>query len=90
MSRFAKNTIQVGWVAFRSEQLQEFQKSNVLFHKVLISETYEFIIKCTKVKIFLRYLKANVREKVLFSRTDFLPWEILLIKKLDFEKTKPT
>jgi hypothetical protein len=31
-----------------------------------------------------------VREKVLFSRTDFLPWEILLIKKLDFEKTKPT
>ena len=35
-------------------------------------------------------LKANVREKVLFSRTDFLPWEILLIKKLDFEKTKPT
>ena len=32
--------------------------------------------------------KANVREKVHFSRTDFLPWEILLIKKLDFEKTK--
>ena len=23
-------------------------------------------------------LKANVLEKVLFSRTDFLPWEILL------------
>ena len=35
-------------------------------------------------------LKANVSEKVLFLRTDFLPWEILLIKKLDFEKTKPT
>ena len=29
-------------------------------------------------------------EKILFSRTDFLPGEILLIKKLDFEKTKPT
>ena len=35
-------------------------------------------------------IKANVREKVLFSQTDFLPWEILLIKKLDFEETKPT
>ena len=35
-------------------------------------------------------LKANVRKKVFFSRTDFLPWEILLIKKLDLEKTKPT
>jgi hypothetical protein len=37
-----------------------------------------------------QWLKANVREKVLFSRTDFLPWEIFLIKKLDFEETKPT
>ena len=34
-------------------------------------------------------LKANVRKKVLFSRTDFLPWEILLINKLDFEKLTP-
>ena len=31
-----------------------------------------------------------MREKVFFSRTDFLPWEILCIKKLDSEKTKPT
>ena len=31
-----------------------------------------------------------MREKVLFSPTDFLPWEILLIKKLDFEETNPT
>ena len=30
-----------------------------------------------------------MRDKVLFSRTDFLPWEILLIKKLYFEETKP-
>ena len=29
-------------------------------------------------------------EKVPFSRTDFLPWEILLLKKLDIEKSKPT
>ena len=31
-----------------------------------------------------------MREKVLFSPTDFLPWESLLIKKLDFEETNPT
>ena len=36
------------------------------------------------------FIKANVGEKVLFSRKDFLSLEILLIKKLDFEETKPT
>ena len=33
-------------------------------------------------------LKANAPEKVLFLPTDFLPWEILLIKKLEIDKTK--
>ena len=28
--------------------------------------------------------------KILFSQTDFLPWEILSIKKLEIDKTKPT
>ena len=36
------------------------------------------------------HLKANVCKKVLFSQKDILPGEILLIKKLDFEKTKLT
>ena len=64
-----------------------------------------YILELSQLQLFLQHLgknnlvdeflghfhlKANVREKVLFSRTDFLPWEILLIKKLDFEKTKPT
>ena len=40
--------------------------------------------------LMFTYVKANVRKKVLFSRTDFLPWEILFIKKLELEKTKPT
>ena len=31
-----------------------------------------------------------MRKKVLVSRTDFLPWKLLLIKKLDFEEIKPT
>ena len=35
-------------------------------------------------------IKANVCKKVLFLQTDFLSWEILIIKKLNFEKTKPT
>ena len=35
-------------------------------------------------------LKLNLQKKVLFSRTDFLPWELLVIKKSEFEKTKPT
>ena len=47
-------------------------------------------LKFQLMKLVDRYLKTNVRDKVLFLRTDFLPWEILMIKKLDFEKTKPT
>ena len=35
-------------------------------------------------------LKANNAEKVFFSTNRFLPWEILLVKKLEIEKTKPT
>ena len=37
-----------------------------------------------------RSIKPNLQKKVLFSPTDFLPWEILLIKKLEIEKTKTT
>ena len=45
---------------------------------------FQVITKFTKIwPIFA--LKANVRKKVLFSRTDFLPWEILLRKGLDLE-----
>ena len=32
----------------------------------------------------------NYRKKVFYFALDFLPWEFLLIKKLDFEKTKAT
>ena len=39
---------------------------------------------------YIHTLKPNLRDQVLFSRTDFLPWEFLLIKKLEFDKTKPT
>ena len=35
-------------------------------------------------------LKLNYRKKVFYFALNFLPWEFLLIKKLDFEKTKPT
>ena len=35
-------------------------------------------------------LKLNLQKKVLFSRPDFLPWKLLLVKKLKFEKTMPT
>ena len=31
-------------------------------------------------------LKLNLQKKVLFSLTDFLPWELLLTKKLEFKK----
>ena len=31
-------------------------------------------------------LKLNLQKKVLFSRKDFHPWELLLIKKLKIEK----
>ena len=34
-------------------------------------------------------IKPNLREQVLFSRTDFLPWEFLLVKKSEFDKPKP-
>ena len=35
-------------------------------------------------------LKLNYRKKVFYFTLNFLPWEFLLIKKLDFEKTKTT
>ena len=39
-------------------------------------------------KTFL--IKLNYRKKVFYFALNFLPWEFLLIKKLDFEKTKAT
>ena len=35
-------------------------------------------------------LKLNYRKKVFYFALYFLPWEFLLIQKLDFEKTKAT
>ena len=33
-------------------------------------------------------LKLNYRKKIFYLALNFLPWEFLLVKKLDFEKTK--
>ena len=38
----------------------------------------------------MRSLKLNYRKKAFYFALNFLPWDFLLIKKLDFEKTKPT
>ena len=38
----------------------------------------------------LRSVKLNYRKKVFYLALNLLPWEFLLIKKLDFEKTKAT
>ena len=35
-------------------------------------------------------IKLNYRKKVFYFALNFLHWEFLLIKKLDFEKTKAT
>ena len=35
-------------------------------------------------------LKLNYRKKVFYFTLNFLPWEFLLVKMLDFEKTKAT
>ena len=35
-------------------------------------------------------IKLNYRKKVFYFALNFLPWEFLLIKRLDFEKTKPS
>ena len=40
--------------------------------------------------LYFFFIKLNLQKKVLFSRTDFLPWEFLLIKKLEIQKTKTT
>ena len=42
----------------------------------------DFKNACAKVEF--------AKEGILFSRTDFLPWEFLLTKKLEIEKTKTT
>ena len=39
---------------------------------------------------FQSFVKLNYRKKVFFFALNFLPWELLLIKKLGFEKTKTT
>jgi hypothetical protein len=39
---------------------------------------------------FSPLLKLNYRKKVLFFALNFLPWEFLLIKKLEIQKTKAT
>ena len=42
------------------------------------------------LKVDTDRLKLNYRMKVFYYALNFLPWEFLLIKKLDFEKTKVT
>ena len=37
-----------------------------------------------------KILKAELPQEGIFFALNFLPWEFLLIKKLDFEKTKAT
>ena len=37
-----------------------------------------------------KQLKLNYRKKIFYFALNFLPWEFLLIKKLDFKKTKAT
>ena len=38
----------------------------------------------------IRALKLNYRKTVFYFALNFLPWEFLLIKKLDFKKTNTT
>ena len=47
-------------------------------------------VSACKVKQGLYTLKLNYRKKVFYFALNFLPWEFLLMKKLDFEKTKAT
>ena len=42
------------------------------------------------ILVHMSFLKANNAEKVFFSANRFLPWEILLVKKMEIEKTKTT
>ena len=47
-------------------------------------------IKTGGLKSKVNILKLNYRKKVFYFALNILPWEFLLIKKLDFEKTKAT
>ena len=72
------------------------------FHSMLVyiqfkgsfEKVYKYCFLCTlNVKItFLSFwtLKLNYRKKVFYFSLNFLPWEFLLIKKLEIEKTKTT
>ena len=52
---------------------------------------YESVLACGVLICKRRgLLKLNLQKKVLFSQTDFLPWEFLLIKKLEIQKTNTT
>ena len=72
------------WAGFGPVGINEKKEKIWANYEELFMRFFQaFIAKKTVVK-------ENVREKVLVSRTDFLPWEILLIKNLDFKKTKST
>ena len=51
-------------------------------------------LMCTRIFLgcclnFFR-VKQNYRKKVFYLALNFLPWEFLLVKKLDFEENKTT
>ena len=56
------------------------EKTNHFNRQIEIEYLFALIIKG----------KCAQYQEGFFSRKAFLPWEILLIKKLDFETTKPT
>ena len=60
-----------------------------------VTSTFSVLLFQPNINLALVFLAIRAKaefaeEGTFFSQTDFLPWEFLLIKKLEIEKTKPT
>ena len=69
-------------IAFHTIDADEHTKKELLFSAAAAAALVSLHARCA--------IKLNYHKKVLYFALNFLPWEFLLIKKLDFEKTKTT
>ena len=71
-----------------NNQLKDLVKK-IYFCCLLLSPKYNVHTYKGKIAFFQR-LKLNYCTKVFYIAHQFIPWEFLSIKRLDFEKTKAT
>ena len=72
-----------------AEQFYDWHQSKIWISYLNFTFLY-FLHNGILTKIPFIPLKLNHRKTLFYFALNFLPWEFLIIKKLDFEKTKAT